>query len=86
MTTPERFAAYGFEECEFEPSACDECRDVKPLFFGDRDCFDSREGRYMCAECLDKRIEADIEFGKYVKECVEQQKDHEAMHMPWMFP
>jgi hypothetical protein len=40
----------------FEPAECDGCNEVKPLFFGDADYWERREGSYYCAECLNKRI------------------------------
>jgi hypothetical protein len=57
----ERFKEYGFEPCEGGPDKCEVCSEVKMLFFGDRDYWDSREGRYVCAECLQGRIASDNE-------------------------
>lgn len=45
----------GYVKCEFEPSydACEACQTTfKQLYFGDRDYWDPREGRYLCAECV----------------------------------
>lgn len=40
---------------------------------------DTRRG-----DCLDERIAADKEYAKYMEEMIENQRDHEASHMPWM--
>lgn len=55
-----RYAEWGFEPCEFEPDECDRCHRVAPLFFGDTDYWDCREGYYYCSQCLDQRIEYDL--------------------------
>lgn len=57
----ERFKEYGFEPCEFEPDRCDHCSEVRPLWFGNRDFFEPRDGDYWCADCIQARIEADEE-------------------------
>ena len=50
------YKEHGFEPCEFEPDKCERCGKIKPLYFGDRDYWDNREGAYVCSECVDKRI------------------------------
>jgi len=57
----------GFEPCEFEPSQCDECKNVATLFFGDASYWDSREGTYLCANCLDKRREANAVYDAMIE-------------------
>lgn len=71
MSTPDssngfaRFAEYGFEPCDVdEHERCEKCKKVAPLFFGDRDYWDCREGHYYCADCLNERIEDDRKFGE----------------------
>lgn len=78
------YLAYGFEPCEFEQDKCEQCESVAQLYFGDRDYWDNREGRYLCAKCIDARIAADAEFAKYIEDCIAEQVNHEATHMPWM--
>ncbi|TWU51538.1 hypothetical protein [Rubripirellula reticaptiva] len=78
------YRAYGFEPCEYEPDECERCKQVKPLYFGDRDYWDSREGSHLCGDCLDEQIAADKEYTAYMEEMIESQRDHEASHMPWM--
>ena len=78
------YRAYGFDPCEFEPDECERCKQVKPLYFGDRDYWDSREGSHLCGDCLDERIAADKEYAAYVEQMIDNQRDHEASHMPWM--
>jgi hypothetical protein len=65
--TIERFKKIGFESCEFEPDQCDGCRQVRQLWFGDRDYWDSREGHYLCGECLDERIAANEAFEREIE-------------------
>jgi uncharacterized protein CbrC (UPF0167 family) len=78
------YLAYGFELCETEMSACDRCQQVKVLYFGDRDYWDSREGSYLCGDCLNERIAADKEYAAYMEQMIANQIDHENTHMPWM--
>lgn len=78
------YRAYGFDPCEFEPDECERCKQVKPLYFGDRDYWDSREGSHLCGDCLDERIAADKEYAEYMEQMINNQRDHEASHMPWM--
>lgn len=78
------YRAYGFDPCGFEPDECERCKQVKPLYFGDRDYWDSREGSHLCGDCLDARIAADKEYAKYMEQMIENQRDHEASHMPCM--
>lgn len=59
MTEP--YQHIGFERCHFGPDECDGCHNHRPLFFGDKNYWDSREGSYYCAECLDERIAHDEE-------------------------
>ena len=66
--TIERFKRVGFERCLFEPDQCERCRQVRQLWFGDRDYWDGREGSYLCGECLDERIAADeLAMGKLAR-------------------
>lgn len=71
MATPEpdndvaKFAEYGFEPCDGDDNErCESCKKVAPLFFGDRDYWDCREGCFLCADCINDRIEADRKFGE----------------------
>lgn len=59
------YRAYGFDPCECEPDECERCKQVKPLYFGDRDYWDSREGSYLCGDCLDERIAADKKYAAH---------------------
>lgn len=56
-------ASYEFEACD-ELGECDKCHVTAKVWFGDRDYWDSREGRCLCQPCLDARINADIEYAK----------------------
>lgn len=58
----------GFEPCEFEPDTCEGCGETKPLYFGDRDYWEPRDGSYLCAQCLDARRQADEDYGKFLDE------------------
>lgn len=78
------YLQYGFEPCNFEPDTCEQCKQVKPLYFGDRDAFEPRDGSYLCGECIEKRILADKATMEYVDEMIQNQLDHESSHMPWM--
>lgn len=78
------YRAYGFELCELGPDECDRCKQVKPLYFCDGDYWDSRDGSYLCGDCLDERIAADKAYAAYMDEMIENRRDHEATHMPWM--
>lgn len=59
-----------FEPCEFEPGQCDQCKKVAPLFFGDASYWDSREGTYLCAGCLDERREANAFYEAFIERAV----------------
>lgn len=45
----------GYEKCTFGPDKdpCEECGTPnQQLYFGDRDYWDAREGKYLCAHCV----------------------------------
>lgn len=54
------YRAFGWELCEFEPANCDRCGKVDSLYFGDVDYYDSREGTYLCEECLKHRLREEL--------------------------
>lgn len=79
-----RYLFCGFESCGPEPGVCEQCRQLQPLYFGDRSYWDRREGSYLCGDCLDIRIANDKEIVAYLEAMIEAQRDHESQHMPWM--
>jgi hypothetical protein len=56
----EAVKALGFEECESdEDDACEKCgKPCQPLYFGNADYWDCREGDYWCGQCVLKFHEA----------------------------
>lgn len=72
-TTTDDFSDLGFEPCNFEPDSCELCKNIRPLYFGNRDYWDSREGSYLCAACLSER-RADTEV-EQLRLCVEKHAD-----------
>lgn len=60
------FSVVGFEPCESEPDACERCGEVRPLYFGNRDYWEPRDGDYYCAECLQLLVDSihDLESGE----------------------
>ena len=47
----EKIDGTDFELCEFEDQ-CESCLNYGPIYFGNKDCWDSREGHYHCEECV----------------------------------
>ncbi len=71
-TTPsDDFTAIGFEACLFEPDKCEACHNVRPLYFGDKDFFEPRDGRYLCAECLRLRVLESLQIPTVIIESAE---------------
>ncbi len=48
----EELARHNFELIDQEPGNCDKCGDVHTLYVGDRDYWDSRDCKCLCAICL----------------------------------
>jgi len=54
--------ATGFSVCESGADECDKCSKLAPLYFGNQDYWDSREGDYYCVECLRELKESNDSF------------------------
>lgn len=71
----QRYSAYGFDLCYFPPGPCERCEQIKQLYFGDREYWDSREGSYFCSDCLDERIAADEEYVERMEQLFEKHRE-----------
>lgn len=48
---PQAIDGTDFELCEFEDQ-CESCPHYGPIYFGNKDYWDAREGHYHCEECV----------------------------------